>query len=400
MPRRLLPPAVLTAVALVLTLSLLSFAQTGGAAAGPGGREMGRPAPLTLASAALTQSGSALELRFATGARWSPASLLRNRQTLCLRLVFVTTAVNSRDVCVRRAGTSATLTLARVLRSGGHGPLRALGARVSQPTPRSLSARFPPGKIGIAAGSSVRWRVLSSTDGCAVGGGGDCFRARPQELATLTLSAPRPSGCVPAGPAYVTNGSRGQKRIALTFDDGPGPLTPAFLDVLRRKGVRGTFFMIGRQVAPNAGLVRRMLAEGHELGNHTWSHVNVSGAGSLAAGQITAAATAIQAASGFKPCSFRAPGGMVGSSLTSLARGLGFTTVEWDVDPFDWRTPGTDAIYSRIVGSARSGSIVLMHDGGGPRAQTLAALPRVIDTLRARGYRFVTVSELLGATFT
>ncbi|ADB53806.1 polysaccharide deacetylase family protein [Conexibacter woesei] len=408
---RILQLAVLAVVTLAFS-PLVASAQApgggrgGGGGAAPGGGEAPTqpettaPTPLRLDAASLKQAGDGLELSFSTTERWSPASLRNGRRSLCLRLVFETTSVNSRDVCVRRRGATTTLTLARVLRSGGHGPLHALDARVRKPSPRSLTARLSLAKIGIAAGSSVRWRVISSTDGCDLAGGGNCFQARPQDGAVLSLATPQPIGCIPAGPAYVTNGSRARKQVALTFDDGPSALTPNFLDVLRSKGVKGTFFMIGQQVAPNASLVRRMLAEGHELADHTWSHPNVSAGGSFASGQITSTAGAIQAASGFRPCSFRAPGGAVSPALTGLARGLGFTTVQWDVDPLDWKTPGSDAIYSRIVGRTRNGSIVLMHDGGGPRSQTLAALPRIIDTLRARGYRFVTVADMLGATFT
>ena len=82
--------------------------------------------------------------------------------------------------------------------------------------------------------------------------------------------------------------------------------------------------------------------------------------------------------------------------LISEARGMGMNTIEWDVDPTDWSTPGTDAIYSRVVSQTKPGSIILMHDGGGPRGQTLAALPRIIHTLRGRGYKFATVPDLLG----
>jgi peptidoglycan/xylan/chitin deacetylase (PgdA/CDA1 family) len=86
----------------------------------------------------------------------------------------------------------------------------------------------------------------------------------------------------------------------------------------------------------------------------------------------------------------------VSAPLISEARGMGMNTIEWDVDPTDWSTPGTDAIYSRVVSQTKPGSIILMHDGGGPRGQTLAALPRIIHTLRARGYKFATVPDLLG----
>jgi len=379
----------------------------GGAQPGvtPGGGQRGEDGgeggltPLALTSASLRQDGSALVWSAATETRWSPASLRRDRQSLCVRLVFETKAVNSRDVCVRRRGAKATLTLARVLRSGGHGPLHELSATVRKPSPRSLTARFALAAVGIPEGAPVRWRTLSSTDGCDVGSASGCFQARPQDGTVLRLTLPRPVGCTASGPAYVTNGSRARKVVALTFDDGPSTYTPGFLDVLRRKGVKATFFMIGQQVAPNAALVRRILAEGHELADHTWNHANVSGGGGAASGQITSTANAIHAATGFRPCAFRAPYGAVSSSLVSLVRGLGFTTVQWDVDTNDWQLPGSDAVYSRVVDNVRNGSIVLMHDGGGPRSQGLAALPRIVDTLKARGYRFVTVAQLTGSTF-
>jgi peptidoglycan/xylan/chitin deacetylase (PgdA/CDA1 family) len=123
----------------------------------------------------------------------------------------------------------------------------------------------------------------------------------------------------------------------------------------------------------------------------------VSRGGAFASGEITSAAGAIHKATGFRPCLFRAPYGAVSSSLIGLARGLGFTTIQWDVDPQDWARPGSGAIYARVVGNVRNGSIVLMHDGGGPRSQTLAALPGIIHTLKARGYGFVTVDQLTGA---
>jgi peptidoglycan/xylan/chitin deacetylase (PgdA/CDA1 family) len=406
--------ATLTAVVLVaITPAVVAApAPSGGGGASPGetssrgdsGAELPDAgtalAPLGIQRSVLRQAGDDLRWEATTNAQWSPASLRRNGQTLCLRLVYATRGVNSRDVCVRRRGAKATLTLQRVLTSGGHGPLHELRATVARASKRELTATFSAAAIGIPAGASVRWRTLASTDGCDVGGDGDCFRALPRSGAVLRLRAPVPSGCTPAGPAYVTNGSRARKVVALTFDDGPSPYTTGFLDVLRAKGVKGTFFQIGQQVSSYPSVEKRILAEGHELANHTWSHATVSGGGSLASGQISSTGSAIERATGFKPCAFRAPGGAISSSLVSLARGMGYTTIEWDVDPQDWRTPGTDAIYSRIVSGARSGSIILMHDGGGNRSQTLAALPRIIDTLRARGYGFVTVHEMTGAKLT
>jgi peptidoglycan/xylan/chitin deacetylase (PgdA/CDA1 family) len=413
MPRPLHFLAAFTTVALIAATPAVvaAPAPTHGGGASPGDVPSGRRgtqtpdtstalAPLGLQRAVLEQAGDDLRWETTTNAAWSPASLRRNGQTLCLRLVYATSGVNSRDVCVRRRGAKATLTLQRVLTSGGHGPVHELRATIARHSKRELTATFSAAAIGIPDTASVRWRTLASTDGCDVGGNGDCFRARPQNGAVLQLRSPVPIGCTPAGPAYVTNGSRARRVVALTFDDGPSPYTAGFLDVLRAKGVNGTFFQIGQQVSSYATLEKRILAEGHELANHTWSHATVSAGGSLASSQINATTSAIQNASGFRPCAFRAPGGAISSSLVSLARGLGYSTIEWDVDPQDWRTPGTDAIYSRIVNGTRNGSIILMHDGGGNRSQTLAALPRVIDTLRARGYGFVTIHEITGARLT
>jgi peptidoglycan/xylan/chitin deacetylase (PgdA/CDA1 family) len=188
--------------------------------------------------------------------------------------------------------------------------------------------------------------------------------------------------------------------IALTFDDGPWYDTGQFLAVLEHDHVPATFFEIGQEIATygeGGAIERRMLADGDMLGDHTWSHPDVSGDGSFARVQIEMTAAAIRTATrGFTPCLFRAPYGAVSSALIGEARSLGFTTIQWDVDPRDWALPGADAIYQTVVGDAHNGAIVLQHDGGGNRSETLAALPREIATLRARGYQFVTVTELLG----
>ncbi|MCW2951726.1 MAG: polysaccharide deacetylase [Conexibacter sp.] len=355
-----------------------------------------RIAPLRLHAATLRQDGHALVFDLSTRDPWTAASLLRGKRSLCVRLVYDDGGFQSRDVCASRRG--AGMTIARVLQSGRHGPLHTLdGARTSRPTRRSLLARLDPHTIGLPY-APVHWRALSTTDGCIVSERASCYEALPQASAIIDLHAPQPIGCTATGPSYVTNGSRTKKVVALTFDDGPSIYTSRYLDVLEGAKIpAATFFMIGEQVAGNGALLKRELADGYELGDHTWSHPNVAGGGAFAAGQITSTANAIQTASGFRPCLFRAPGGAVSGSLTSGARALGFTTIEWDVDPQDWARPGTDAIYSRIMSQVRPGSIILMHDGGGPREQTLAALPRVIASLKARGYGFVTVGQMIGS---
>jgi peptidoglycan/xylan/chitin deacetylase (PgdA/CDA1 family) len=215
----------------------------------------------------------------------------------------------------------------------------------------------------------------------------------------LRRHTPRLVGCSPSGPPFVFHGSSTRRAVALTFDDGPGPDTPKFVGVLEREHVRATFFQIGDLVARfgrGGAVERRMLADGDMIGDETWSHVDVAGDGTFAANQIRFTAAAIsRATGGFEPCLFRAPYGAISGALIAEARALGFTTIQWDVDPRDWSRPGAIAIYRGVVDRAHNGAIILQHDGGGDRSETLAALTREIETLRNRRYAFVTITELL-----
>jgi len=161
--------------------------------------------------------------------------------------------------------------------------------------------------------------------------------------------------------------------------------------VLRDKHVNGTFFEVGQEMPGREATMRQILSEGNEIGNHTMHHSADPGYADLAA-----TSARIEAATHFRPCLFRPPYGAYNSPTIAAAGQAGMRTIAWDVDPTDWSTPGTGAIYSRVVGAARPGSIVLMHDGGGNRSETLAALPQIVDTLRSRGYSFETVTQLLG----
>ena len=200
----------------------------------------------------------------------------------------------------------------------------------------------------------------------------------------------RPVGCTDNGPSPRFSGSRHRKRVALTFDDGPSAYTPKVLRILRRKHAKGTFFELGALVPGLASTSRSVIDSGSELANHSLRHESYPGRASMAE-----TSRRIKRATGFEPCLFRPPGGAWNSRLVADARRLGMTTIVWDVDPADWSRPGSGAIYSRVVSNTRPGSIVLMHDGGGDRSQTVAALPRIIRTLRHRGYGFVTVTKLL-----
>jgi len=198
-------------------------------------------------------------------------------------------------------------------------------------------------------------------------------------------------GCKARGSSYVRGAGGGRRLMALTFDDGPSGYTAAVMNVLRRHDAQATFFMIGNQIPGREELLRRMLREGNEPGNHSFNHSQSAGLGNL-----RATSQRIAGATGFTPCVFRAPGNAVSGPLIAAARSLGMTTVQWDVDPRDWAGAGSGSIYSHVVSRAHAGAIVVLHDGGGARGATVAALPGILRSLRARGYRLVTVSELLG----
>jgi peptidoglycan/xylan/chitin deacetylase (PgdA/CDA1 family) len=166
--------------------------------------------------------------------------------------------------------------------------------------------------------------------------------------------------------------------------------------MLRAQGAVATFFMIGDQLSSgDQGTLREELRNGDALGDHTWTHPDLVTAGGVVS-QLQRTKSAIAALSGYTPCVFRPPYGDYDSSVLHTARSLGLDTVTWDVDPSDYALPGAPAIEQRVLAQVQPGSIVLSHDGGGPRTQTLAAYPRIIMALRARGYRFLTVPQLLG----
>jgi peptidoglycan-N-acetylglucosamine deacetylase len=205
----------------------------------------------------------------------------------------------------------------------------------------------------------------------------------------------RPVGCVASGPLAARTGGPRRHEVALTFDDGPSLYTRRFVRMLRANGAVATFFMIGEQLGGYSATLREELRDGDALGDHTWTHPNLVTAGGVES-QLLRTRNAIAAMSGYTPCLFRPPYGAYDGSVLRAARALGLATITWDVDPSDYALPGVGAIEQRVLAQAQPGSIVISHDGGGPRTQTLAAYPHIIAALRARGYRFVTVPQLLG----
>lgn len=182
--------------------------------------------------------------------------------------------------------------------------------------------------------------------------------------------------------------------IALTFDDGPHPyFTDAILSQLKDHGATATFFVVGSQVAKYPGLARSIVANGCELQGHTMTHHNLTRLTDDAVRQeLRATQQLIRSVTGKNPVFFRPPGGQYTGRVTQIGEDMGMRMVLWSVFPRDHEENDPDAIVERVMAQARDGGIVLLHSG---RRPTLAALPRVIAGLRARGYHFVTVNDIL-----
>ncbi len=203
------------------------------------------------------------------------------------------------------------------------------------------------------------------------------------------------------------------RKIALTFDDGPDSnYTPRILDILKEKHAPGTFFATGDAANKSPGLLRREYAEGHEIGNHTYTHPQFK---DISLRQIKVELNLTQllfeSTLGIKTLLFRPPYGIDHQPETAdevvvlpVPQGMGYIIVGSQIDPHDWGEPGGGSpppvatIVERVLDQAEKGNIVLLHDGGGERSNTVAALPQIIDRLRAAGYELVSVSELVGQT--
>jgi len=355
--------------------------------------------PFPVDSASLVQQAQQLVWKAELGSPFSAASLKQQRRSLCLLVERVHNGSVSGVLCVDQGRRKPELTYQHVTRRG-RGPGQTISASISRDGGSGITVRFDPNDIGNSY-TSIRWQVLSTSRCHATSK--DCKAVFPARPALAKLHVPQVVGCEASGSSLVYGGSTKVHDIALTFDDGPWDTPPAsaFLDVLEREHAVGTFFEIGRQIAPydpGGKFERRMLADGDMIGDHSWSHPDVAALPvSQQRFQLVQAIDAIRKATGgFTPCLWRPPYGDISPELVSLARSLGLVTIMWDVDPRDWSLPGVNAIYDNVVANAHNGAIVIQHFGGGPRYQTVAALPREIETLRARGYKFVTVAQMLG----
>ncbi len=185
--------------------------------------------------------------------------------------------------------------------------------------------------------------------------------------------------------------------VAVTFDDGPHPsLTPQVLDIFRKHDARATFFVLGRSSTGNRSLLARAVAEGHEIGAHSWSHINMrSSSTERIFREFDRTFSVVEQATGYRPWVIRPPYGAVNARLVNLMyERYGTPAILWDVDTRDWRRPGVQKVIRRAVDNAQPGSIILLHD---IHPSTIAAVEGIVTGLQKRGFQLVTVSQLLAA---
>lgn len=209
----------------------------------------------------------------------------------------------------------------------------------------------------------------------------------------------------PVYPTITHVGNEKPRRVAITFDDGPDPeWTPKILDILRQHKVHATFFLVGRNAEDYPGLVRRIVKEGHEIGSHTYTHANLAEAGDeQTVLELNATQRLIEWITGRATILFRPPynadsmpASLVEAEPIAKATELGYLTVGESIDPQDWARPGTEEIVRRVRDQRAEGNIILLHDAGGDRSQTVEALPRILDFLQERGDTIVPAGHLIG----
>jgi peptidoglycan-N-acetylglucosamine deacetylase len=400
--RRVAAAAVLATATFVAAVTGVGSAVIPDASASTGLTASTTPGPIQIDSSSLTQRGNRLVWNVRLARPFSPTGLTASDRDLCLQ-------IDRRGDAPERACIAGHPDRNPTLVEEGAATAKdrsahSLKATITRPGARELTASVESALLDPNY-RPIRWQAVSSASSQSGGqapigaGAGTTFPASPRPL---DVHAPQIVGCVPTGDSEVMSGPTDKHEIALTFDDGPSGDPPAmdFVNLLAREHVPATFFEIGDQISeydPTGSTERAMLADGDMIGDHTWSHpMMTSLSPTEQKAQLEQTVDAIKQKTGFTPCLFRPPYGDVDPQLVSLARSLGLVTVGWDVDPTDWSTPGTAVIYQRVVSHAHNGAIVLQHFGGGPRAETLAALPQEIATLKREGYKFVTVNQLIG----
>ncbi len=232
--------------------------------------------------------------------------------------------------------------------------------------------------------------ILGLSLGAIFGGG----------LVAIGYAMAKPSPQEAIGKTYalsddiLVHGNEDLKEIALTFDDGPRPeIVRGMLNTLGQHGVRATFFVVGSQVEAHPAIVRRMMDEGHEVANHTYSHPRLAGMDAAAIkAEMAACDRAVMKATGAQTNLFRPPGMRYDDTVIRAAQDLGYVTVHWNVAAQDYQPLPPSLIARKVLTNVRPGSVILLHS----HPDTASALPEILAKLKADGYRFVTVSQMLG----
>ena len=215
----------------------------------------------------------------------------------------------------------------------------------------------------------------------------------------IAIGAAFASGPTDASAVLVENNGSGYPpavtTVALTFDDGPDPTwTPHVLDVLARHGVRATFFMLGQEVAAHPDLARRVAAEGHVVANHTWSHPHLTGLRpDQFSAEIDRTTTLLESVTGIPVTCVRPPGGAIDAGVRDQLASRGLAPVGWNVDSRDWSRPGAGAVTNLVLAGLQPGAVILMHDGGGDRSQTVTALTAILDAIDRRDLQIAPVCD-------
>ena len=204
---------------------------------------------------------------------------------------------------------------------------------------------------------------------------------------------------------FFLQGPTDQKRIALTFDDGPDPrFSNDVLDVLKQYNVPATFFVLGSKAVANPEIVKRMQNEGHVIGNHTYAHPNLVEEADLETleREVTRTEDALNEIIGYRTKLFRPPFGFLYNELVEKLGNMNYYVIAWSVDSLDWQEDPPEVITSKVVDNIHPGAIILMHDGAessGDRTNTILSLQQIIPILQEQGYEFVTVPDLLSIPF-